>query len=273
MKKVCAVLLGLFVPSSVAVCQSAIATESILTRVFMVQSAYFKASIFCVDVDGREYWITAKHVLTGAEHPPYGSLKIESVSLKILDQLSPQEHWIPVTFKVLDPGKDIDIAVLAAPTPLLNKPAASEPLASSTVLIGGDCEFLGFPFGEGWRASFENGQSAWLPYIKHCTVSAMNKDAATIWVLDGINNKGFSGGPVIFSAGADQKIMAVVSGYETELAQVSPSAAHKRAQKPAQRASAGGTVTLNAGFIVAYDTSYALDAIHKNPIGPLRPSN
>jgi hypothetical protein len=26
-------------------------------------------TIFSIDVDGREYWITAKHILTGARHP------------------------------------------------------------------------------------------------------------------------------------------------------------------------------------------------------------
>jgi hypothetical protein len=29
-------------------------------------------------------------------------------------------------------------------------------------------------------------------------------------------------------------------------------------------------VNVNSGFFVAYDISYAVDAIHKNPIGPLR---
>jgi len=38
-----------------------------------------------LDVDGREYWITAKHILTGAEHPSYGIVTSKAVSLKILN--------------------------------------------------------------------------------------------------------------------------------------------------------------------------------------------
>ena len=32
-------------------------------------------------------------------------------------------------------------------------------------------------------------------------------------------------------------------------------------------------VNVNSGFFVAYDISLAVDAIHKNPIGPLRQDN
>jgi len=56
-----------------------------LARVLMIQSQYFRGTAFMLDVDGREYWITAKHILTGAEHPPYGIVTSKAVSLKILN--------------------------------------------------------------------------------------------------------------------------------------------------------------------------------------------
>src|ERR1700730_18634128 len=40
-------------------------------------------------------------------------------------------------------------------------------------------------------------KSWWFPFVKHCTISATDKKHRS-WVLDGINNAGFSGGPVIF---------------------------------------------------------------------------
>ena len=89
-------------------------------------------------------------------------------------------------------------------------------------MLGSECSFLGFPHGEGWKASFDNGVSTWLPYVKHCFVSAMTGIDTKAWILDGINNPGFSGGPVLTGTGSDQKIFAVVSGYETELADVLP---------------------------------------------------
>src|SRR5579862_9018486 len=152
--------------------QSARVTTGILYRVFMVESSFGRGSIFSIDVDGREYWITAKHILTGAHHPPYGTVLSNAATLKLLSALSPTEQWIPETFSVLDPGQNIDIVVLAAASPIVGKGNWIPPADSTGAPLGGDCEFLGFPFGGGWWAKFAQGQSAWLPYIKHCTISA-----------------------------------------------------------------------------------------------------
>jgi len=250
-------------------------TTNVFTRVLMVESQYGKGSVFSIDVDKREYWITAKHILTGAEHPPYGSVTAKSVSLQVLDPGSPGEKWIPITFSVIDAGVDIDIVVLAPPQPLLKDPLPSVPADSAGQFLGGDCEFLGFPYGGGWRAKLSGGKSYWMPYVKHCTVSAFTSEGNKFWVLDGINNGGFSGGPVIFRTGPDQRIMAVISGYILEPTDVISSAKAKSATKR-PKTSATPTkekVNLNSGFIIAYDISFAIEAIHKNPIGPLRPAN
>lgn len=237
-------------------------------------------SIFSIDVDGREYWITAKHILTGAEHPPYGSVGTKSVSLRLLNPQGGGQEWMPVTFSVIDPGPDVDIVVLAPPQPLLSNPLPSVPADSDGMLLGGECEFLGFPYGGGWRARFANGQSFWMPFIKHCFVSAIGDGG--IYVLDGINNAGFSGGPVVFRTGAEQKIMAVVSGYRSEPAEVIFSSSTSRADTGRRNTHPSttsptpqpkGTVNVNSGFIVAYGIQFATEAIKKNPIGPLRKPN
>jgi len=255
-------------PWVLALAQPAQPTANILSRVLMIQSPYFRGTTFSVDVDSREYWITAKHILTGAKHPPYGVVTDQSGLLSILDPGAQGEVWLPVKFSVIDPGKDIDIVILAAPEPLMKNPLPSEPADSVGVMLGGDCEFLGFPYGGGWRASFDNGQSSWMPFVKHCNVSALSPPTEPrIWVLDGINNDGFSGGPVIFRTGAEQKILAVISGYVQEPAEVISSAVP---QKTVANGEKKLTVPLNSGFILAYDISYAINAIHKNPIGPAR---
>jgi hypothetical protein len=256
--------------------QPAPPTYNVLTRILMVESQHGRGSIFSIDVDNREYWITAKHVLTGAEHPPYGAITAKTVSLQLLNPGGEGQQWIPVTFSVIDPGPDIDIVVLAPPQPLLTNPLPSVAADSTGMLLGGDCEFLGFPYGGGWRARFDNGQSFWMPFVKHCTVSAMSEDGKQIYVLDGINNAGLSGGPVIFKTGPDQRIMAVVSGYHTEPAEIVFSSSASPALKERARQSAKlaahprGTVNLNSGFIIAYGINYATEAIKKEPIGPLR---
>jgi hypothetical protein len=235
----------------------------------MVQSQYSKASIFSIDVDNREYWITAKHVLNNREYPHYGSVTNKSVSLLLLNPTAPGEQWVPVNFSVVDPGEDVDVVVLAAERPVLENPVPTvSPDASA--MLGGDCEFLGFPYGAGWRATYDKGLSYWMPYTKHCIVSAINLEGKQIFVLDGINNKGFSGDPVIVHTGAEQKILAVVSGYRLESAEVIPDSSEISGRPKEPTAHSKETVNVNAGLIIAFSIKYATDAIQKNPIGPLR---
>jgi hypothetical protein len=254
--------------------QSVAPTTNILSRVLMVESQYGRGTIFSLDVDQREYWITAKHILTGARHPPYGSVTSKSASLRILDPGGQGEQWLSVNFSVIDAGNDIDIVILAPPVAILKNPLPSMSVGSNGIVLGGDCEFLGFPYGGGWRADFPNSQSIWMPFVKHCNLSAAPNVEPKIWVLDGINNAGFSGGPVVFNTGSEQKILAVVSGYYLEPTEVFSSAAERKvavtksskAKKPRTQLK----VNLNSGFVIAYDIKYVMKAIKSSPVGPLR---
>ena len=127
----------------VALAQPAMPTVGILSRILMVQSQYGRASIFSIDVDQREYWITAKHVVNGRLHPPYGAIADKPIALKILNPGGEGEQWLSETFSVIDPGVDIDIVVLAPATPILPDPFPSLDTGSDQLLLGGDCELLG----------------------------------------------------------------------------------------------------------------------------------
>lgn len=255
-------LLVFFVLASTAMAQP---TGNMLGRVLMVQSQYDRGTIFMLDVDQREYWITAKHILTGAKHPPYGTVVSKSVSLRILNPSVEGENWLPEEFSVIDPDNDIDIVVLAPSQSLLKIAVPTIPADSTGAMLGGNCEFLGFPFGGAWRAKYANGETSWLPFVKHCTVSAVIVEPQRVWILDGINNTGFSGGPVFFGTGDQLKIFGVVSGYRTAPTDVVPS---DPTVKPTEK------VNVNSGFFIAYDIVYAIGAIHKNPMGhPARRSD
>lgn len=113
-----------------------------------------------------------------------------------------------------------------------------------------------------------------MPFVKHCFTSALTSGFPRVWFLDGINNKGLSGGPVVFGTGPSQKIMAVTSGYIVEPADflASPrsnmkgeSRARRATRQKNQQKTKPGQ---NSGLIVAYDIEYALKAIRANPIGP-----
>ena len=247
--------------------QTTIATLNTMARVYMVRSPFGLATIFSVDVDNREYWITAKHVVTGAEHSPYGPVKTKTVKLDLLDPTSQEPHWIPEEFAVIDTDANVDIVALATSVVLLNQPG---PVTASNggETLGGECEFLGFPYGSGYVGVFDTGKKWLLPFVKHAYVSAIIHDPVQVMILDGINNPGFSGGPVIVGGMDQQRIVGVISGYETDLAAVVPTlAVDPQTLRPPKQG-----VRINNGFIIAYPIRYALDAIHKTPIGAVRPA-
>lgn len=255
-------------------------TINMLQRVFMIEYKNERGTGFSIDVDGREYWITARHILTGAKSKPYGTVSDKTIELKLLNPGGDGEQWMVRKFTVLQPAADVDIVVLAPSEPILGEVSQSPPATSDGLMIGGNCEFLGFAYGGGWRGKFEKG-SYWLPYIKHCGVSGMDTDSR-LWILDGINNAGFSGGPVIFGTGNDLKIVAVISGYVQEPTEVIAGApalvvANRRNQNsqapktyPDGKEHNKQTVNLNSGFILAYDIEHAVDLIKAHPIGAER---
>ena len=298
--------------------QQIVVNRLALLQTRLIQTTKSVGTAFVVNVDNREYWITAKHIFTGIENAPPSVFTTKTVQANILLPFSKGDNdqdkkWVTVTFATIDPGKDIDILVLA-PDHSLTKylPPESMKLASDAdpadehalVPIGGDCDFLGYPYGSGWRASIplytlnkgskppgdgdklklsETAKTidwAWSPFVKRCTLSAsMVQNGITVFVLDGINNLGFSGGPVVTGKGASLDVFAVISSFHAEPLEVLPAPepgqpyispippppplpGQKSKQQPKQ------VVESNSGLILAYDITPAIQAIHANPIGP-----
>jgi hypothetical protein len=268
---------ALILEASPATAQMAMPTVSLIERVLMVESHLtqgtraVRGTIFSFDLDHREYWVTAKHILTGAKKPPYGSVTDKSVTLSILDPDVREKQWISVNLSVLDPGKDIDIVVLAASKPLMANAGTAIPDPSLT--LGGDCEFLGYPtvVDGAWQATLEGGRKHWMPFIKHCTISALTSEGTKIIFLDGINNEGFSGGPVIWKTGAEQAIIGVISGFYSERADVVALIQAQGSNDITPTPTVPAVVAqVNSGLFIASSISHAVDAIRRNPIGPLR---
>ena len=275
--------------------QSARVTNGALFRTFMIETNFGRGTTFSIDVDNREYWITAKHMFTGIKTGSAGVFTTKTVQANILSQVGDGDeghdlHWMNETFTVIDPGKDIDILVLV-PDHLLIGYARDFTLKTGAkgAGVGGDCEFLGFPYGGGWKVQWTDSTVPdtktwkWLPYVKHCTISArLQEKGLVILVLDGINNQGFSGGPVFFETGPNQSVFAVISGFHQEPLEVlpapfpggkqtssippSPKLPGEKSKEPEKE-----IVNANSGFILAFDIQPAMKAIQDNPIGPLRP--
>jgi S1-C subfamily serine protease len=222
------------------------APTNALQRTFRLQYRAGTATCFTIDVDSRQYIVTTRHALPGAG---------QNVTI----QLQHEGQWNDLHCEVVGLAPDdVDIAVLAPPQAI----SPSHPLEPTTkdLYLSQDAYFLGFPFGiqaevGGLNADFP------LPLVKKVCVSLLAFDTGRCkyFLLDGHNNPGFSGGPVVYSQPgqlAAVRVAGVISGYkfvwdkvyienqETELA-----------------------VKYNTGIVIAYSIDYAVDLIRNRAIG------
>jgi hypothetical protein len=145
--------------------QSTVANTSALSQTRLISTTNGTGTAFKLDVDNREYWVTAKHIFIGIANAPPGVFATKTVQANLLvpyddgdSGAAPQQTWRSYTFTSIDPGKDIDILVLAPKEPVEDSPFKSKwhlkpatdlnPIGKDPLLqFGGDCEFLGYPYG------------------------------------------------------------------------------------------------------------------------------
>lgn len=220
-------------------------TANVIHRVFWIRCGAATGTAFALDVDGKQYLVTAKHVLAGGPTP----LTIDVFS---------NGNWsgLPVTL-VGHAGPDIDISVLAADRRLTPAELPIEP-SSAQAVYGQDVFFLGFPYGIVGKYLFGPGGYP-LPLVKRATLSLLD---GHVWLLDGHNNPGFSGGPVVFVPPSTNafKVAGIISGFQA-------------VEEPVL---AGGQPTplvyrYNTGIIVCHLIDHAVGLIKANPVGFLLP--
>ena len=84
------------------------------------------------------------------------------------------------------------------------------------MIYGQDAYFLGFPYG--LKSEYEDFNNNFpVPFVKKAIVSSLDTDKdcnRQIIFLDGHNNPGFSGGPVVFTELRKNvyKVVSVISG-------------------------------------------------------------
>jgi hypothetical protein len=151
---------------------------------------------------------------------------------------------------------DVDISVLALGFQL----SPTRPLTPTGAGIGfgQDVYFLGFPYNL-FTDIGANNRDFPVPFIKKAIVSSITKVGdAEVTFLDGHNNPGFSGGPVVFvpPGQRDFRVAAVISGYRFEREPVFVG------DQPTNLA-----YRYNTGIIIAYGIRHAVDLAQSNPIG------
>lgn len=215
----------------------------IVDRTFKIEYGGGLGTAFALDIDNKQYLVTAKHC-------------VKDIAGKSEIKLFRDGKWNPLAVELVG-HSDVDISVLAPSTQLARKEAIVD-TAVGGFLAGQDAFFAGFPLGlEG--ANVESEFPA--PLIKKAIISgkASGSDDSTVFYLDGHNNPGFSGGPVYLRLPGRKEyvITMVISGYTSNL-----SAVVDKDGRPTLL-----NVWENSGIIQAFSIKHALEQIRHTPIG------
>jgi S1-C subfamily serine protease len=210
------------------------ARANIYKRVVRLTTSAGIGTGFTVDHDDRCYVVTARHVL-----PPGGGQVT-------VDRLGCSWSGHVQTLPGVHP--DSDIAVFQVPDDFALTDLPIE-LTSDHIIFSSEAFFFGYPFG----LALHLDAADQLPLVKRATVSGMRRENGLgFYYLDGLNNPGFSGGPVSVTR-LDQKtqVFAVVSGYRPDWQQL----------MVAGQAIENAYVRENTGIIIAFDIEEAVKAL------------
>jgi hypothetical protein len=191
-------------------------TSEIIQRVFAISpDGKSCGSALAYPVNGTFHFITAAHVLEGMPQGKNNNLYMfKENQWRQLDVIPYYVEQRPYR------EGDIDLAIVKTQIPVSEKEPTIN-LSPANMIIGQDVYFLGFPyFGGGINhrpEAFNEGFP--LPFIKKATLSAMHHP---VIYLDGHNNPGFSGGPVMFWDHQEKKrkILGVISAYLTQSGEI-----------------------------------------------------
>lgn len=217
--------------------------HDILQRTYFIKGATEAGTGFEIDHDGRIYLITAKHVVAGLPHT--------GATLQIWRDNAWADYK---TSRTLFPSSDkVDIAVFETDK------HASQPFWVSVAgqtggpTFGQQLWFLGYPWGLGTHLS-----NIQLPFIKRGTMSAIDASdpQAVILYVDGFNNPGFSGGPILYWDFSQHRyfILGVVQGYREDTAKVLVNGEQLDTR-----------FLVNSGILIGYSIKHAIDAIEAAP--------
>ncbi len=254
-----------------------------LANTLMLRTSNGQGTGFTVNIDGRQYLITVRHLVTG--------LGAEGVIKVARNNQQGQLDWDEYTMKIFRCAGSIDIAVLIPPVQLTE----GDPFELQyTFNVGQDAYFVGFPFGMYSSAKIVYQRPIGL--IKHGLISGVQyqpADGGDLILLDGFNIFGFSGSPVTYWTPPNHShLLAVISGFRTNYGEVLVRKEIKQQDIKREDAERGRVyeedghfylledkkvnqkpvhemVILNTGIVRAYGVKSAIDLIKLHPIGAL----
>lgn len=180
---------------------SILVSQLFLTRVLRIRYRGGIGSALYAEIGGVQVLLTAAHVVSGM-HPG------DNFEIRF------NRDWLLVRANDVEFCREgTDVAAIC-PAAELGE-GISEDLLDGQVFVGQDVVYCGFPLG------FEmNGlpdTSGWpLGLAKAAIFSGILAQEAgpNLYLFDTINNRGFSGGPILLQQGKEVKVAALVSGYK-----------------------------------------------------------
>jgi hypothetical protein len=206
-------------------------------RTFKLSIGTYSGTAFVISRHDRQWLITAKHIVDAA-----AALGNYAVNLTGHQGGQPLVNAGLFPVPVTEPGADVAVFSLG------DEKIAREdlPLTASAggVYMSQDVFFLGYPL------NLQLSMST-LPMVKRGIISQRAIiNGVNVWLVDGMNNPGFSGAPLVFTSAtgypADWNVLGVVGSYVNQEIAVQGGA---------------GVVPTNSGIIVVYDIKHATDAI------------
>jgi hypothetical protein len=214
--------------------------SEIIKRTFPIRYRGFSGTCFTIDVEGKQYILTAKHVVEGVGD-------VDEIEIGRVDK------WITLTITRIDCSVSAADVVVLAPSRLVSE--NNKLICEPGWFYGQDVFFIGFPFG---FIPLNDSPGHPLPFCKKATTSYYKEiNGQKILILSGQSNSGFSGAPIFYcdQATALTHVIGVLTGDTRQLIAELGVGADKEA------------VYESAGFIEAVCISHALEAIRLRPIG------
>ena len=181
-------------------------TSECLCRTLFYATNKSCGTCFSYEKNKKQVLITARHIFESVGFPTL-------CKIKILTKAGFNEYDVKVYYH---DNPEIDVAIIDVDESVLTKVFAGAPIYSSVeMIVGQECYFLGYPYSIVDLATPKGDNP--IPMVKKATISGTIKENGTSYILlDGINNSGFSGGPVCFKNTRTNKfhIMGVVNGYK-----------------------------------------------------------
>lgn len=212
----------------------------VLGRTLRILHGNSAGTAFTMEVNRVQYIVTAKHLFEASGYPSSAKIGIFQ-----------DKHYVSYDVDIRYPADaEIDIAVLKT-TPYAQLTFFyPTTFSSANITMGQDVYFQGFPYNYDNLLCNMPGDKYPLPFIKKACLSSYIHSKG-IFLLDGHNNPGFSGGPVCFKKADDKtyRITGVIASYRYEELPVYDS--NKKELDLFVRA--------NTGIVNVYDIKFAVE--------------